>query len=264
MLTFADLSEFQKAFGADAYIKGGYRVIIVRAHNGYRQDNQWPARRDYVRAKPFAAVGYYQYIAKDRDAASQARDFTASIGRLAPNEFPIGDLEEGAGDQTARADAWFRVVDQWAGFKASLYTGKSFLQTNLGGTARWGSRPLWLASYLGSYQADMTQYPPGAEFWQYTDRARFPGLVGGVDGSVFPGSLEQFLPTVRPGRPAPGPKPKPTQSRGVGRQRGWADRDFRGARGRERGPSVADGGEQRMERVAVARPAVTGRSDDPR
>ena len=208
MITFADVSEFQNTFDADAYLAGGYRVVIVRAHNGYRKDNKWPARRDYVRAKPFVAVGYYQYLAKDRDAASQARDFTATIGKLAPNEFPILDLEEGAGDQTGRADAWFRVVDQWAGFMSSLYSGKSVLDNQLGGVARWRDRCLWIASYLGSYSPNMASYPKGAEWWQYSDRGRFPGLAGGVDANVFPGDLQHFLPTVRPGR-APGPTPAP-------------------------------------------------------
>ena len=47
----------------------------------------------------------------------------------------------------------------------------------------------------------MAEYPKGAEWWQYSDRARLPGLAGPVDASVFPGDLAHFLPTVRPGRP---------------------------------------------------------------
>jgi GH25 family lysozyme M1 (1,4-beta-N-acetylmuramidase) len=199
-ITFADISEFQENFNADAYINGGYRVVIVRAHNGYRADKQWPGRRDYVRSKNFTAVGYYQYLAKDRDAAQQAHEFVAALGRnLRPNEFPILDLEEGAGNQTGRADAWFKVVDPWCGFLASLYTGKSFLDKQLGGVARWGRRPLWIAAYLNSYRADMASYPPGAEWWQYSSRERFPGLVGGVDASVYPGDLQHFLPVVKGG-----------------------------------------------------------------
>ena len=163
----------------------------------------------YVRTKRFAAVGYYQYLAKSRDAASQARDFTATIGRLAPNEFPILDLEEGSGSQVARAEAWFSVVDQWAAFPASLYSGKSMMEGQLGGVAHWRDRPLWLAAYLNSYSADMSQYPHRAhDWWQYSDRARFPGLAGPVDASVFPDDLEHFLPTVRPKR---GSAPTPRQ-----------------------------------------------------
>jgi lysozyme len=219
-ITFADISEFQDNFDADAYINGGYRVVIVRAHNGYRKDNKWPARRDYVRAKPFAAVGYYQYIAKDRDAAQQAQSFIDTVGRIAPNEFLIGDLEEGSGNQTARADAWFSVVDPWCGFLASLYSGKSFIENQLGGVARWGKRPLWIAAYLSSYSADMSRYPAGAEFWQYSDRGRFPGLAGGVDSNVFPGDLADFLPAVRPGgAPSPAPTPREETSIAVGQMK---------------------------------------------
>ena len=211
-ITFADISEFQDNFDADAYINGGYRVVIVRAHNGYRVDKKWPARRDYVRTKSFTAVGYYQYLAKDRDAAQQAHEFVAAIGRnLLPNEFPILDLEEGPGNQTSRADAWFKVVDPWCGFLASLYSGKSFIQNQLGGVARWGRRPLWIAAYLNSYSADMSQYPPGAEWWQYSDRGRFPGLAGGVDSNVFPGDLAHFLPAVKGSAAPPTPGPVPRQ-----------------------------------------------------
>ena len=199
MITFADVSEYQDGFDADAYLGGGYRVIIARAHNGNRKDRKWPARRDYIRTKRFAAVGYYQYIVEGRDVVSQARDFCLTVGKLALNEFVIGDLEEGSGDQTARADAWCKIVDDWAGFPATLYSGKSFIDDQLGGVKRWRDRPLWIASYLNSFQHDMANYPAGAEWWQYSDRERFPGLTGLVDANVFPGELEHFLPTVRPG-----------------------------------------------------------------
>src|SRR5215472_12687493 len=118
-ITFADISEFQSNIDADAYIKGGHTVIICRVHNGYRADKMMPGRATYLRGKPFVSVGWYQYLAKDRDAGQQAREFMSVIGRLRPNEFPILDLEEGAGNQTARAESWFKEVDPWAGFLAT-------------------------------------------------------------------------------------------------------------------------------------------------
>ena len=81
------------------------------------------------------------------------------------------------------------------------------LGAQLGGPGRWRDRPLWIAAYLNSYSHDMAHYPPGADWWQYSDRERFPGLAGGVDASVFPGDLQEFLPTVRPRRAA-GPVPR--------------------------------------------------------
>jgi len=191
----ADISEFQANIDAPQYLTSS-KCLIVRAHNGYRPDNKWPARRDYLRGFPFTALGWYQYLAKGRDAATQAREFIAAVGALKENEFVILDHEEGLGNQTPRAEAWFAVVDKHYGFPASLYAGAYFGNANLGGWARW-KRPRWIAAY----QAGEPSYPH--EWWQYTDAARFPGLAGGVDGSLFHGTDIEFLHKVRPGAAAP-------------------------------------------------------------
>lgn len=209
-ITFADISEWQTSFDADAYLKSGRKVIIARAHSGYRADKMMPARRDYLRSKGFTAVGHYQYLAKDRDAAQQAREFMAVLGQLKPNEFPILDLEEGSGNQSGRAQAWFKVVDPWCGFQATLYSSESMFVSQLGGTPSWGKRPIWIAAYRNSYSPSAAGEPKAPHtFWQYSDRASFPGLSGGVDGNIFHGTAEQFLKAVRPGGSAPAPAPTP-------------------------------------------------------
>jgi len=192
-IRLADISEFQSNIDAPAYLGGGYKCLIVRAHNGYRPDNKWPGRRDYLRGYDFTALGFYQYLVSDRDAATQAREFCSTVGPLRGNEFPILDLEVGSGSQTARANAWFDVVDAWAGFPGTLYSGESFGNSNLGGWSQWEGRPRWIAAYRSS--------EPTAphELWQNTDHASFPGLSGGVDGNIFHGTDEQFLSTMRPG-----------------------------------------------------------------
>ena len=206
MERFADLSEHQPTFDADAYLRSGCTIIIVRVHSGYRKDNAMPGRMVQVRSKPFQAVGYYQYLTKDRQAETQAQEFCSLVGHLKPNEFPILDLEEGSGNQTGRAEAWFSIVDPWASFPATLYTGASMLQTQLSGAAHW-HRPRWIASYPNSYSPDMGRFPAGATFWQYTDRGKFAGCPGGVDGSVYPGTAAEFRTEVcgkgsAPGQPA--------------------------------------------------------------
>lgn len=209
----ADISEFQSNLDADAYIGGGYRCIIIRAHNGSRPDKLWPARRDYVRSKPFTAVGYYQYLQKGRDAAQQAREFVNTVGPLRGNEFAICDLEEGTGSQIARAEAWFAVVDAAYGMRAMLYAGESFFRSNLGGSGRWSGRPRWIAAYRSSEPTDPH------ELWQCTgdglglsQYGRFPGLAGsGLDGSIFHGTDQQFLQAVRGGA-APPPPPAPADT----------------------------------------------------
>jgi GH25 family lysozyme M1 (1,4-beta-N-acetylmuramidase) len=207
-ITFADISEFQANLNADAYINAGHKVIIIRAHNGYRPDNTWPSRRDYVRSKPFTAVGYYQYLVDDRDAAMQAREFRDTIGQLEANEFAVCDSEEGTGNQTPRVQAWFDVIDKWQGSQATLYASASWFPAHLTSTAHWGKRPLWIAGYPSSYTPNPAAEPDGCTFWQYSDRGTFPGLSGGVDSNIYHGTAAQFLQRVRPGA-QPGPVDEP-------------------------------------------------------
>jgi GH25 family lysozyme M1 (1,4-beta-N-acetylmuramidase) len=201
-VTLADVSEYQPNIDLGGYLAAGYRVIIARAHSGFRPDHCWPARRDAIRRHPFAGAGYYQYVSAVRDPAQQAREFIQAVGPLAPNEWPIGDFEEGAGDQTRRAEAWFRVIDQWCGFPAMLYTGASFLHDRLSGAGHW-RRPLWIASYPSSYQPTPTARPAGALLWQYTDRGHFPGIPGACDGNQYPNSYAQLVRACRPDQPKP-------------------------------------------------------------
>ena len=207
-IRLADVSEWQPNIDAAAYLAGGYRTLIVRAHSGYRPDKMMPARRDYLRGFPFAALGYYQYLAHDRDAAQQARELVSTVGPLRANEFLVLDHEEGAGNQIARADAWFAVVDQAIGFKATLYAGYFYCRDHLGGWGRWANRPRWLAAYSTVEPGDPH------ELWQNTDAARFPGLSGTVDGNIFHGDERRFAAVFTAGRGtvAPAP-PKPADSR---------------------------------------------------
>jgi GH25 family lysozyme M1 (1,4-beta-N-acetylmuramidase) len=205
----SDISEWQANIDAPAYLDGGHQCIIARTHNGNRPDNTMPGRRDYLRGHKFTGIGWYQYLVASRDAADQARDFVAGVGTLKGNEWPILDVEEGSGSQTSRAEAWFRVVDEWAGFPAMLYASDSFLTDKLGGSGHWGQRPIWIAAYPYSYSPD-----PGAEpsqkhcLWQFSDRASFPGLSGGVDGNIAHYSASDFVAVCRSGSAPPTPAPE--------------------------------------------------------
>jgi hypothetical protein len=212
-IRFADVSEFQIRFDPANYLKANNQVIICRVHNGYRADRAMPPRMRDIRAQPFTAVGWYLYLAKDRPASQQVVEAIGVIGRLRPNEFPIVDHEEGAGNQTGRCQQALDTFDAWAGFPATLYSGAAFMDANLGGRARW-RRPRWIASYPPSYQPIASQEPRLATWWQYSDRASFTGIGGGVDASIYHGTAPQFLRTVRGGS-APEPPPPGGDPAGV-------------------------------------------------
>lgn len=202
MITLADVSEFQINVDAPTYLVNGHTCLIARAHNGWRPDNRWPARRDYLRKYKFDALGWYQYLVEGKDAAQQAQEFIATVGRIQPNEFLILDHEEGSGDQTGRAEVWFNIVDAHYKKISTLYSGEYFGRDNLGGWARW-KRPRWMAAYQGSQPTDPH------ELWQNTDRGIFPG-IGSCDGSIFNSNAQDFVRVFCQTTPIPHPPlPKP-------------------------------------------------------
>jgi hypothetical protein len=202
-IRMADVSEFQDNVDAPAYIAAGHEIIICRTYNGNRPDHKMPGRRDYLRAQPFKGIGWYAYLEPGPSAEQQAHQFVQTIGHLGPNEWPILDHEQGAGDQRGRAQAWFNVVDAWAGFPAMLYAGDYFLTANLGGSSSWQGRPIWIASY-GSREPVQAH-----TLWQFADNYPFPG-IGRCDGSIHHGTTDEFMAAVRGGHVAPGPGPGPT------------------------------------------------------
>ena len=207
----ADVSEFQSNVDAPKYISAGNACIICRTYNGYRADHMMPSRRDYLRGQPFTGIGWYAYLADDRDPTQQATEFVGTIGKLGWNEWCILDLEEGSGDQTGRAEAWFNTVDKWQGFPAMLYSGSSFLNSNLSGAGHWSGRPLWIASYPSSYQPN-----PGSEpstphiLWQFSDRYNFAG-IGNCDGNIHHGPADEFISSVRSGKSGDVSPPTPEE-----------------------------------------------------
>lgn len=206
----ADVSEFQSNVDAPKYIAAGPKCIICRTYNGYRPDNMMPDRRDYFRGQPFTGVGWYCYLEAEISAESQAHGFIDTVGKLGANEWPILDVEEGSGSQTSRAEAWFKIVDAWAGFPAMLYASDSFISGQLSGYGHWSGRPVWVASYHSSYSDSPAHEPSGKHvLWQFTDREPMAGVSGACDCNVAHMSAADFVKSVRAGK-APAPTPKPT------------------------------------------------------
>lgn len=67
---------------------------------------------------------------------------------------------------------------------------------------------LWLAQYSSSPSWPTGTWPTWS-LWQYTDKAKVPGISGNVDGNRFNGSAEQCARWFGPATevPAPGPTP---------------------------------------------------------
>lgn len=186
-LHIPDVSEWQA--GADL---SRLQAVILRAYNGNRPDRAYIAHRRS--ASKALVIGHYVYLVASRDAATQGREAAAVIGRLHAGEFAVVDCEEGAGDQSFRAEAAAAALDHALGGHAFVYSGASFFGAQLAGV----KRTRWVASYGVSE-------PRGPHLlWQHSNSEAYSG-IGKVDCSIFHGTATDLRTVVDrlQGRAAP-------------------------------------------------------------
>jgi hypothetical protein len=176
-LHIADISKWQSNVD---FSKVG-PAVILRAHSGNGVDPTLASRQPQARAH-CQVVGYYLYLVKGRDAATQGREAAAAIGKLRAGEFTVVDAEEGDGDQSARVEAAADALDAACGGHAWVYSGESFGHDHL---TRLTGRKRWVAAYRSSE-------PAGDHvLWQHTDKEPHPG-IGPCDCSIFHGTVQQL------------------------------------------------------------------------
>ena len=202
-LLLPDLSEFEP--NADMHgIKAanGGAAIIRACYGTSHPDAVFGKLR--AAASGFAFLGIYEYLTAFQDAATQAHTFVKLVGKLAPHEVPILDLEEGSGDQSGRAAAWFGVVDEAFGLstlplsrRSWLYSGQSFaVAAGLAPVFR-SARRTWVAAYRDT---DAGLLPHS--LWQSTNgvvganRVSWPGC-GHCDTNQYNGTLAQLAEAIR-------------------------------------------------------------------
>jgi hypothetical protein len=187
---------------------------VIRAMYGTGHiDTLWAAgRRASARSAGVKALGIYQYIRADQDAVAQARALVALVGSLSPGEFLIGDLEEGAGNQLSRANAWLAAANKltYKGYNGSwIYSGANFAATH-GLTSLFNNTnvPTWIAAYGGPEPS------LGHSLWQHSNgqigncaHEPWPG-AGFVDCSSRSGGLNDLLNRIYD---AGGATPPPTE-----------------------------------------------------
>jgi hypothetical protein len=212
-LFLPDVSEFQCPADGNApnwagikSANGGAAVIRVGYGNAHL-DKMLVSNRAKIKSLKFGFCGLYMYLRANQDVPSQAKAFTGWIGpTLNPGEIPILDLEEGTGNQWARATQWFGIIDA-AYHLASLplnerswlYSGQSFaVSAGLAPVFR-SARHTWVAAYQAS-EAGLLPHT----LWQSTDgkvganRTNWPG-AGHCDTNVYHGTLAQLAALTRRG-----------------------------------------------------------------
>ena len=177
----ADISEFQPSIADAAYLAWSKAVIIRAMYGADHVDGAWYGgqRREQLLAGGAQFLGSYQYLVASQDAATQARALATLLGHLEPGEYVIADIEEGAGPQQARWQAWANVIHGELGLAPGNYAGEYFAE----------SAGLTPVDWIAAYQPVAPTVPH--KLWQFSDSYNVPG-VGVADCSRYLGTIAEL------------------------------------------------------------------------
>ncbi|MHB2016489.1 MAG: glycoside hydrolase family 25 protein [Candidatus Xenobia bacterium] len=188
---FADVSGHQKGIDWKKYADSGRKLAITKATEGDNWSDATTATYRHGMAQNHLECGLYHFAGstiqgKIASPKTEADYFLNTVGKLGPLEFPVLDFERSWGMSPAKQvkwiNQWMTIVHEKTGKTPWLYAPEYILK-HLDGhqLTKW---PLWIADYSSSDP----QHPPSSDWpslaaWQYTDRARIPGVPGGTDDS---------------------------------------------------------------------------------
>jgi len=210
-----DVSNWQGSVDWGAVHRSGRLFAFAKATEGATfLDRTFAANRRAMADAGLALRGFYHFARPDRNSAAvEADHFLRTIGPLGPGEVAVLDLEvapsASVGDWAAD---WLARVAQATGRTPILYSYQSYLYSIP--TARLTQYPLWVAAW-GRDDGSVPASPPKNDrwsrwtFWQYTSKARVPGVSGRTDESLFAGSVDELAGYGRSPVAAPAPPPDP-------------------------------------------------------
>ncbi len=151
--------------------------------------------------------GAYCFFHPNQDPKRQADRFLAVLNTVNDDgELPcILDLEVSDGvakDRIiAKSKAWLDQVEQATGRKPVIYSGVSYLETNLselgGGPPAWTrDYALWIGWYPNQYTSGMSPLMPRGwfkwTFWQYHPKGSVNGINTWVNLNLFNGTIDDL------------------------------------------------------------------------
>jgi lysozyme len=202
-----DVSYWQSGIDWPKVRATGQRFALIKATEGESYADP-TFNDDWSGAKLSGLLrGAYCFFHPKQDPKKQADFFLSAIKAQNDNgELPPAiDLEVTDGltrDKIIpKVKAWLDEVEQALGRKPMIYSGVSFLETNLselgGGPPAWTKDyPFWLSWYPSQYVDGMIPLMPRGwfqwNFWQYSENGRLNGINTKVNLDIFNGTLEQL------------------------------------------------------------------------
>lgn len=195
-----DVSEFQSKTNPAGIKSQNGGALIIRAGYGYaHKDLVFDKLRTASQKAGMRTIGIYHYVVASQDITTQANQFCAWVGKRAANEWCIIDLEEGSGNQLARANTWINIVSKKLGGFIAVYSGNAFISAH-GLTSLFKAGKGWVADYGATPTQPhfLHQYSNGT----YAPIKNWSG-AGNCDSNVYNGTLDQFVKLTTGGADAP-------------------------------------------------------------
>lgn len=187
-----DISHHQNDAGAVDLKKvkaAGYQFAFVKCSEGlYYKDPFYTRNKEAARAAGML-FGAYHFAQSINDPVKEADHFLACVGDLNPGEIVILDWEVDFRDPAGWCMAWLKRVEEKLGFKPMLYTGESRVKSIDWKKVVAANYGLWVAKYASQlvYIPEYLQRKPVSDewpfwaIWQFSSRAKVPGIVGNCD-----------------------------------------------------------------------------------
>ena len=187
-----DVSRYQGVVDWDEVATGGEHFTFIKASEG-REHRDLAFQANWVgAARAGLRRGAYHYLLPHVSIEEQLSNYIDLV-KLEPGDLPpVLDVEDigrlPAPQLVQHVRQWLELAEAHYGVKPILYTGINFYNRYLAG--QFNDYPLWLARYDDNDPVTVCGRP--YQFWQYTDRARVPGVIGDVDRNVFSGTLQDL------------------------------------------------------------------------
>ena len=191
-----DVSAFQKEIDWQAVADSGIKYAMLRAgFRGYSKGAVF--EDDYIEANLQGAteagikIGVY-FFSEAIDVEEAKEEAQLVIDRIRPYQIDLPvviDIERITNDtaradqldRTTRTDVSLAFLDavEAAGYRPMIYCGLYTFFEQLDQSRIW-KYPLWYPFYDTKFY-----FPYKVVCWQYTDKAKVPGIDGGVDMSIW-------------------------------------------------------------------------------
>jgi len=165
--------------------------VFIRATVGNdRVDRQF--KRNWLGAKENKMIrGAYHYYRPNENSLEQAELFIKTVKLKKGDLPPVLDIEKLPKEQSIERlkiglKRWLKAVESHYGVRPIIYTGEKYYDDFL--KEEFSDYLFWIANYNFYREEIQDEWL----FWQFTEKAKVPGIDTKVDVNIYNGDLQQL------------------------------------------------------------------------